>query len=54
MTYVRSAPRDLWARDLAMFLELRDTVHARPEVLSRCNRDDLKLLDEKVASSQAT
>jgi len=43
----------MWAEHLGTFRDLRETVHARPELLQKCKPADLLMLDEKIAHLEA-
>jgi len=51
--HIQSAPFDIWAKEAAMFSELREKVREHPATFANCNAGDLELLDGKIAHLKA-
>ena len=53
LLHIQSAPVDIWAKEVAMFSDLRERVRDHPATFTHCNESDLQLLDGKIAHLKA-
>jgi len=51
--HIQSAPVDIWAKEVAMFSELKERVREHPATFVNCSESDLQLLDGKIAHLKA-
>jgi len=51
LSHLRSVPIDVWQKEAEMFSELEKFIRTNPDLLGRCNDNDLLLLEEKIAHS---